>query len=112
MTASWRFSALADRHRAMGSDLEDWGGMGTAWSYDKDQEAEYMAIRTNAGFMDVSGLHKVHLVGPHAGHVIDRATTRNVEKIKPGRSSYATMLNDEGKFIDDCWIQRLNKAHG
>lgn len=107
MTASWRFSALADRHRAMGSNLEDWGGMGTAWSYDKDQQEEYLAIRTKAGFMDVSGLHKVHLVGPHAAHVIDRATTRNVEKIKPGRSSYATMLNDEGKFIDDCVIYRM-----
>ncbi len=107
MTASWRFSTLADRHRALGSDLEDWGGMGTAWSYDKDQQEEYLAIRTKAGFMDVSGLHKVHLVGPHAAHVIDRATTRNVEKIKPGRSSYATMLDDEGKFIDDCVIYRM-----
>lgn len=106
MTASWRFSALADRHRAMGSNLEDWSGMGTAWTYDKDQEEEYMAIRTKAGFMDVSGLKKVHVVGPHAFHVIDRATTRNADKIKPGRSSYATMLNDEGKFVDDCVIYR------
>ncbi|MBY6141341.1 aminomethyltransferase family protein [Leisingera daeponensis] len=107
MTASWRFSTLADRHRAMGSDLEDWSGMGTAWTYDKDQTEEYMAIRTKAGFMDVSGLKKVHLVGPHASHVIDRATTRNPEKIKPGRSTYACMLNDDGKFIDDCVIYRM-----
>ncbi len=107
MTSIWRFSALADRHRALGSDLEGWCGMGTAWSYDKDQNEEYMAIRTNAAFMDVSGLHKVHVTGPHAAHVIDKATTRNVEKIKPGRSTYATMLNDEGKFIDDCVIYRL-----
>ncbi|WP_264211517.1 aminomethyltransferase family protein [Leisingera thetidis] len=107
MTASWRFSTLADRHRAMGSDLEDWSGMGTAWSYDKDQTEEYMAIRTKAGFMDVSGLKKVHLVGPHASYVIDRATTRNPEKIKPGRSTYACMLNDDGKFIDDCVIYRM-----
>ncbi|MFY0311022.1 aminomethyltransferase family protein [Leisingera sp. D0M16] len=107
MTASWRFSTLADRHRALGSDLEDWSGMGTAWTYDKDQTEEYMAIRTKAGFMDVSGLKKVHIVGPHASHVIDRATTRNVEKIKPGRSTYACMLNDDGKFIDDCVIYRM-----
>lgn len=106
MTASWRFSALGDRHRAMGSDLEDWSGMGTAWSYDKDQTEEYMAIRTKAGFMDVSGLKKVHVVGPHASHVIDRATTRDIEKLKPGRSTYACMLNDDGKFIDDCVIYR------
>ncbi|WP_062762163.1 aminomethyltransferase family protein [Falsirhodobacter sp. alg1] len=106
MTASWRFSTLASRHRALGSDLEDWSGMGTAWSYDGDPEAEYMAIRTKAGLMDVSGLKKVHVVGAGASHVIDRATTRNVEKLAPGRSVYATMLNDAGKLIDDCVIYR------
>ncbi|HWL58296.1 MAG TPA: aminomethyltransferase family protein [Paracoccus sp. (in: a-proteobacteria)] len=107
MTASWRFSTLADRHRALGSELEDWSGMGTAWSYAKgDPDAEYMAIRTKAGLMDVSGLKKVHIAGPAASHVIDRATTRNMEKLMPGRSVYATMLNDAGKFIDDCVIYR------
>ena len=35
MTRSWRFSTLADRHRALGSKLEDWSGMGTAWSYSR-----------------------------------------------------------------------------
>jgi aminomethyltransferase len=107
MTNSWRFSALGDRHRALGSDLEDWSGMGTAWSYTKgDPDAEYMAIRTKAGLMDVSGLKKVHITGPAASHVIERATTRNIEKLMPGRSVYATMLNDAGKFIDDCVIYR------
>ena len=107
MTASWRFSTLADRHRALGAELEDWNGMGTAWFYDhtpERAEEDYLAIRTKAGLMDVSGLKKVHVTGKHASQVIDRATTRNVEKIKPGRSSYACMLNDEGKFIDDCVI--------
>ena len=107
MTASWRFSTIADRHRALGSELEDWSGMGTAWSYDKDQTEEYLAIRTKAGFMDVSGLKKVHINGPHASHVVDRATTRDVERISPGRASYACMLNDAGKFIDDCVIYRM-----
>ncbi|WP_374292222.1 aminomethyltransferase family protein [Paenirhodobacter enshiensis] len=106
MTASWRFSTLAERHRALGSKLEDWSGMGTAWSYDGDPVAEYMAIRTRAGLMDVSGLKKVHVTGPGASHVIDRATTRNVEKLMPGRAVYAAMLNDAGKFIDDCVIYR------
>lgn len=107
MIASWRFSALADRHRAMGSELEDWSGMGTAWSYDKDQAEEYLAIRTKAGVMDVSGLKKVHITGPHAQYVIDKATTRNIEKLKPGRSTYACMLSEAGKFVDDCVIYRM-----
>ena len=106
MTNSWRFSTLGDRHRALGSALEDWSGMGTAWSYDGDPMAEYMAIRTKAGLMDVSGLKKVHITGHAASHVIERATTRNIEKLMPGRSVYATMLNDAGKFVDDCVIYR------
>ena len=106
MTRSWRFSTLIDRHRALGSNLEDWSGMGTAWSYSGDADEEYIAIRTKAGLMDVSGLKKVHITGPHAAHLIDLATTRDVEKIYPGKSAYACMLNEAGKFTDDCIIYR------
>ncbi|MDH6266307.1 aminomethyltransferase [Rhizobium sp. SG_E_25_P2] len=106
MTLSWRFSALAERHRALGSKLEDWSGMGTAWTYDKDIYAEHVAIRTKAGLMDVSGLKKVHLVGPHAIAVLDYITTRDMGKIYPGRSVYAAMLNERGHFTDDCIVYR------
>jgi len=84
--------------------------MGTAWFYDDTPErakADYEAVRTKAGLMDVSGLKKVHLVGPDAAYVIDRVTTRNVEKIAVGRSTYASILSSEGKFIDDCLIYHL-----
>jgi aminomethyltransferase len=108
MTASWRFSTLADRHRALGSNLEDWSGMGTAWSYDGDPDKEYLAVRTKAGLMDVSGLKKVHITGAHAAQAIDTATTRDVEKIYPGKSAYACLLNDAGKFTDDCIIYRIS----
>lgn len=84
--------------------------MGTAWFYDdtpERAEADYLAVRTKAGLMDVSGLKKCHLVGADAAYVIDRVTTRNVEKIAPGRSTYASILNAEGKFIDDCIIYHL-----
>ncbi|WP_312530892.1 aminomethyltransferase family protein [Paracoccus sp. (in: a-proteobacteria)] len=106
MANSWRISTLADRHRALGSNLEDWNGMPTAWTYDKPMIDDYVAIRTKAGLMDVSGLKKVHVTGPGATHVIERATTRNMAKLMPGRAVYACMLNDAGKFVDDCVIYR------
>ncbi|HBU17901.1 MAG: aminomethyltransferase [Burkholderiales bacterium RIFCSPHIGHO2_02_FULL_66_10] len=105
---SWRISALADRHRALGSSLGDWNGMGTAWTYSSDLADEHEAIRTKAGLMDVSGLKKMHLVGPHAEMLINQATTRNVSKLYPGKSVYACMLNEAGKFIDDCVIYRIS----
>jgi aminomethyltransferase len=107
MTLSWRTSALADRHRALGSALEDWNGMGTAWTYAKDMSDEHVAIRTKAGLMDVSGLKKLHLVGPHAIAILQQVTTRDVTKLYPGRSAYAGMLNDAGHFIEDCIIYRI-----
>ncbi len=101
MTHSWRTTVLADRHKALGSNLEDWIGMPTPWTYNKELADDYIAIRTKAGLMDVSGLKKVHLVGPHAAGIIDMVTTRDVTKITPGKSAYCTMLNDNGHFIDD-----------
>ncbi len=110
MAILWRHSALGARHAAIGGELDDWNGMGTAWFYDHTPErakADYEAIRTKAGLMDVSGLKKAHVVGADAAYVIDRVTTRNVEKIAPGRSTYASILNSDGKFIDDCIIYHL-----
>ncbi len=106
MALSWRTSALSERHRALGSKLEDWNGMGTAWTYAKDVAVDHVAIRTKAGLMDVSGLKKLHLVGPHASAVLNYATTRDVTKIYPGKSAYACMLNEAGLFIEDCILYR------
>lgn len=106
MTRSWRFSVLADRHRALGSKLEDWNGMPTAWTYASDLQSHHVAIRTKAGLMDVSGLKKVHLHGPHASAVLDYLTTRDVAKITPGKAAYACFLNEAGKFIDDGILYR------
>ncbi len=106
MANSWRISALRDRHLALGSQLEDWNGMGTAWTYHSDLADHHEAIRTHAGLMDVSGLKKVHYVGPHAESLLDQATTRDLGKLYPGKSVYACMLDDDGRFIDDCIIYR------
>jgi aminomethyltransferase len=107
MALSWRYSALAERHRALGSKLEDWNGMGSAWTYAHDIADDHVAIRTRAGLMDVSGLKKLYLVGPHAAPILHYATTRDVTKIYPGKSAYACMLNDQGHFIEDTILYRM-----
>lgn len=106
MTISWRTTALADRHRALGSALEDWIGMPTAWTYAKPLADDHAAIRTTAGLMDVSGLKKLHLVGPHATAILDHATSRDVSKLTPGKCAYATFLNERGHFVDDGILYR------
>ena len=106
MANSWRISALRERHLALGSKLEDWNGMGTAWTYASDLADHHEAIRTHAGLMDVSGLKKVHYVGPHAESLLQYATTRDISKLYPGKSVYACMLDEDGTFADDCIVYR------
>jgi aminomethyltransferase len=106
MANSWRTSALHERHLALGSKLQDWNGMGTAWTYSSDLAEHHQAIRTRAGLMDVSGLKKVHYVGPHAESLLEHATTRNIGKLYPGKSVYACMLDEDGNFADDCIVYR------
>jgi len=107
MTESTRTSALASRHRELGSNLEDWNGMGTAWSYSTDPCDEHDAISEAAGLFDMSGLKKIHVKGPEAEVAVDHIITRDMTKIVPGQSAYGAILTDEGTVCDDAIIANM-----
>ncbi len=102
MTESTRESALASRHRALGSDLEDWNGMGTAWSYSTDPNDEHDAVREAVGLFDMTPLKKVYLRGADAAKVADHVITRDMSKIYPGKSAYGAILTEQGTVCDDA----------
>ncbi len=102
MSDSPRTSALAARHRALGSDLEDWNGMGTAWSYSTDPNDEHDAVRERAGMFDMSPLKKVYLRGPDAAKVADHVISRDMAKVGVGQSAYGAVLTEQGTVCDDA----------
>ncbi len=104
MTEGTRTSVLEGRHRALGSEMGDWNGMGVAWDYASNPEDEHDAVREAAGLFDVSGLRKVWVRGPDAGAVVDHIITRNMAAIPPGRSAYGPNLTEEGTICDDAII--------
>ena len=99
-----RTSALASRHTALGSGLEDWNGMGTAWSYNSDPNDEHDAVRECAGLFDMSPLKKVFVRGPDATKVVDHVITRDMTKIAEGMSAYGAILTEQGTVSDDAII--------
>ena len=99
-----RESALAAHHRALGSNLEDWNGMGAPWTYHSDPCDEHDAVRERAGLFDVSGLKKVRVRGRDAAAVCDHVVTRDMSRIPVGRSAYAPILQDDGGICDDVII--------
>lgn len=104
MTEISRTSALASRHTELGSGLEDWNGMGTAWSYNSDPNDEHDAIREAAGLFDMSPLKKVFIRGPDAGKVVNHVITREMNGMNPGESAYGAILTDQGTISDDAII--------
>ncbi len=107
MTESTRTSALASRHTALGSGLEDWNDMGTAWSYDTNPNDEHDAVREAAGMFDMSPLKKVYIRGTDAEKVVDHVITRDMTKVAPGQSTYGAVLGDSGTVCDDAIIANL-----
>ncbi|MTI11019.1 aminomethyltransferase family protein [Curvivirga aplysinae] len=99
-----RISALASRHTELGSGLEDWNGMGTAWSYNSDPNDEHDAIREKAGMFDMSPLKKIFIRGKDAAEVLDHLTTREMSKINPGQAAYLCVLTEEGTLADDAIV--------
>ena len=99
-----RTSALASRHTDLGSGLEDWNGMGTAWSYNSDPNDEHDAIRESVGMFDMSPLKKMFLRGPDAGKVVNHVITRDMTRIAPGQSAYGSILTEQGTVADDAII--------
>ena len=99
-----RSSALASRHTELGSGLEDWNGMGTAWSYNSNPNDEHDAIRESVGMFDMSPLKKVFVRGPDAVKVVDHVITRDMTKIISGQSTYGSILTEQGTVADDAII--------
>ena len=97
-----RTSALASRHTALGSGLEDWNGMGTAWEYNTDPCDEHDAIREAAGMFDMSPLKKIRVRGADAGSVVDHLHSRDLSRLSPGQSAYGAVLTDSGTVADDA----------
>ena len=105
-TPNSRTSALAEKHKDLGSGLEDWNGMGTAWSYNTDPDKEHDAIREGAGIIDMSGLKKIRVSGKDSEEVLNHVFSREIKNLQPGQSSYGIVLNDKGFIADDAIVYK------
>lgn len=100
-----RQSILNERHRALGSKLEEsWNDMAIPQHYATDPYEETAAVRYRAGLIDVSALKILNVTGPDATKLLNKLVTSDVSKIAPGRSMISSMVDDDGGLIDDVLI--------
>ncbi|GAA5534935.1 aminomethyltransferase [Deinococcus aluminii] len=73
-------------------------------------KAEHDAVRTRAGVFDVSHMGEFRVQGPDAEAFLQRVTTNDVMKLKPGRAQYNWLPNEAGGLVDDIYVYRVNDA--
>ncbi|WP_419919588.1 glycine cleavage system aminomethyltransferase GcvT [Candidatus Poriferisocius sp.] len=97
-------SPLADRHRALGAKLVDFGGWEMPLSYPLGTLAEHRECRTGAVVFDVSHLGTLRVTGPGAYDRLQQAFTNDLARIGPGRTQYTHLLDGDGSVLDDIIV--------
>jgi folate-binding protein YgfZ len=62
----------------------------------------YDALRTRAGWLDLSARGKIKLTGEDRARLLHAMTTNHIQQLTPGSGSYAFFLNDKGRVIADA----------
>ncbi|GAA5514745.1 aminomethyltransferase [Deinococcus carri] len=70
-------------------------------------KAEHDAVRTRAGVFDVSHMGEFRVQGPDAEAFLQRVTTNDIGKLKPGRAQYNWLPNEAGGLVDDIYVYRV-----
>ena len=112
-----RLTAMHHRHLEAGAQMMVAGPWWRPAFYGQptDREAaireEVLAVRQNAGLIDVSTLGGLDIRGPDAALFMDRLYTAAFGKQAVGRCRYALMTNEAGSIIDDGVACRFADDH-
>jgi len=96
-------SALHDLHERLGARFVDFGGWEMPVQYGSVL-AEHSAVRSSAGWFDVTHLGRFELTGPGAETALLGLLSNDITRITPGQTQYTLLLNEEGGIIDDLVV--------
>ena len=66
--------------------------------------AEYAAVRSAVGFIDLSHRGLLQLTGADRVSFLQGMVSNDVKALKPGEGQYATVLNQQGKVLGDTRV--------
>jgi aminomethyltransferase len=96
-------TAFTDKHIALGAKMAAFAGYNMPISYTGIND-EHAAVRKNAGVFDVSHMGEFIVKGEHALDLIQRVTSNDAAKLKPGQAQYSCLPNETGGIVDDLLV--------
>ena len=98
---------LHGEHAALNAKLVPFAGYEMPVQYPTGITAEHQAVRTAAGLFDVSHMGEFEVRGERALDFVQHVTTNDVSKLEVGQAQYSTLLNHDGKLLDDLIVYRF-----
>lgn len=99
---------LYEVHRKLGARFTDFNGWEMPLQYSGIVD-EVKAVREGAGVFDISHMGRFFVSGKDAFGVLQKLTTNNLEKLKPGRVQYNLFTNERGGVKDDVTVYMLSE---
>jgi aminomethyltransferase len=96
-------TAFTQKHIALGAKMAEFAGYNMPISYSGIND-EHATVRKNAGVFDVSHMGEFMLKGENALDLIQRVTSNDASKLKPGQAQYSCFTNENGGIVDDLIV--------
>ncbi len=67
---------------------------------------EHRTVRRAAGLFDVSHMGELEVAGPDAAEFLQRVTSNDVTRLRPGRAQLSILTSEQGTVRDDLLVYR------
>ena len=101
---------FTEKHTALGAKMAAFAGYNMPISYTGIND-EHAAVRKNAGVFDVSHMGEFILKGTHALDLIQRVTSNDAAKLRPGQAQYSCLPNEDGGIVDDLLVYCIEETN-
>ncbi|HEX8695507.1 MAG TPA: glycine cleavage system aminomethyltransferase GcvT [Longimicrobium sp.] len=98
---------LHEEHLKLGAKMVPFAGYEMPVQYPAGITAEHNAVRTAAGLFDVSHMGEFEVRGERALEFVQHVTTNDASRLEVGQAQYSTLLNEDGKILDDLLVYRF-----
>ncbi len=72
---------------------------------------EHQTVRTAVGLFDVSHMGEIEVRGPEALDLIQYVSSNDASKLEIGQAHYSGLLNENGGFVDDILVHKVDEDH-
>jgi len=93
-------------HKKLGAKMVPFAGFNMPVQYE-GVNIEHKAVRSAVGVFDVSHMGEFILEGPNAEKLVQKVSSNDVSKLRPGQAQYSCLPNETGGIIDDLIVYKM-----